>query len=195
MRGENVISISMKLNVDKVPRTRCLKTNRSFCVRVSALATTGMRLTRVPRRFMISMSKGFNLCGRLSTKKKNEAEKVYARVTCGANKVQASMDTQIRLFMPLGLLFLTHVRFVLVVNELDNGKPRVAVVNVVSEPRGVDDSELDLELAFFELSLDDFHFRELVQLLEMTLVVVFRRRQLSREKGVDERRFAQPGFT
>jgi len=104
---------------------------------------------------------------------------VNARVTCRTNEVEASMDTQIRLFVPLGLLLLTHVRFVLVVNKLDNWEPRVAVVNVVSEARGVDDGELDLELAFFELSLDYFHFRELVQLLEMTLVVVFRRGQLS----------------
>jgi hypothetical protein len=100
------------------------------------------------------------------------------------------MDTQIRLFMSLGLLLLAHVRFVLVINELDNWEPRVAVVNVVSEARGVDDGELDLELAFFKLSFDDFHFRELVQLLEMTLVVVFCRGQLSREKGVYERGFA-----
>ena len=120
---------------------------------------------------------------------------MYARVTCGTYEVEASMDTQIRLFVPLGLLLLTHVRFVLIVNKLDNWEPRVAVVNVVSEARGVDDRELDLELAFFELSFDDFYFCELVQLLEMTLIVVFRRGKLSREKGVDERGFAQPRFT
>ena len=45
-------------------RTRCLKVYRSFWVRVSALATTGMRLTRVPRRFMISMSRGLRLHSR-----------------------------------------------------------------------------------------------------------------------------------
>ncbi len=42
-------------------RTRCLKVNKSLCVRVSALAMTGMRLTRVPRRFIISMSSGLRL--------------------------------------------------------------------------------------------------------------------------------------
>ena len=40
---------------------RCLKTSRSFGVRVSAFAMTGSKLTRVPRRFMISISKGFKL--------------------------------------------------------------------------------------------------------------------------------------
>ena len=42
-------------------RTRCLKVNRSFWVSVSALAMTGIRFTRVPSRFMISMSSGLSL--------------------------------------------------------------------------------------------------------------------------------------
>lgn len=42
-------------------RTLCLKVLRSSGVSVSALATTGMRFTRVPSRFMISMSSGFRL--------------------------------------------------------------------------------------------------------------------------------------
>ena len=41
--------------------TRALNKARSFWVSVSALAITGIKLTRVPKRFMISMSKGFNL--------------------------------------------------------------------------------------------------------------------------------------
>ena len=49
--------------------------------------------------------------------------------------------------------------------------------------------------SFLELNLNDFNFRELIQLFEMTLVVVFRRGQLGREKGVDEHGLAQPGFT
>ena len=66
---------------------------------------------------------------------------MYARVTCGTYEVEASMDTQIRLFVPLGLLLLTHVRFVLIVNKLDNWEPRVAVVNVVSEARCVNNGQ------------------------------------------------------
>lgn len=43
------------------PLTLVLKAMRSCGVMVSALAMTGMRLTREPRRFMISMSRGFRL--------------------------------------------------------------------------------------------------------------------------------------
>ena len=45
----------------------------------------------------------------------------YSRVTSRADEVQASMDAQVNLVMPLGLLLLPHIRFVLVVNEVDDG--------------------------------------------------------------------------
>lgn len=37
----------------------------------------------------------------------------------------------------------------LVVNEVDDGCPRVTVVDVVSETGGIDDSEFSLELLLF----------------------------------------------
>lgn len=43
----------------------------------------------------------------------------------------------------------------LVIDELDNGGPRVGVVDVVAKSRGVDDSELDFELFLLELGFDD----------------------------------------
>jgi len=71
------------------------------------------------------------------------------------------------------LLFLTHVGFMLVVNEFDNGEPRVTVVDVVTKSRGVNDCELDLELTFLKLSLDNFDFSKLVELLVVASVVFF----------------------
>lgn len=53
------------------------------------------------------------------------------------------MDTEIDLVRTARLLFLQHVRLMLVVEELDDGLPRVAVVHVVAETRGVDDGEAD----------------------------------------------------
>ena len=91
---------------------------------------------------------------------------------CGTDEVQASMDTQIRFFAPLRLLFLTHIGLMLVVNELHDRKPRVSVVDVVAETRGVDDGELYLELLLFKLCLDYFNLGKLVELLVVTLGVV-----------------------
>jgi len=92
-----------------------------------------------------------------------------------ANKVQTSVDTKIGLLLALGLLLLTHVRFMLVVYEFDNREPGVTVVDIVAKARGIDDGQLDLELAFLKLGLDDLNLSELVELLVMTLAVVFGR--------------------
>lgn len=88
------------------------------------------------------------------------------------------MDPQIRLFIPLGLLLLTHVRLMLVVNEFDDGHPRVTVVDVVTEAGGINDSELDFELLLFKLCLDDLDLSQLVKLLVVPPVVVFGRGEL-----------------
>lgn len=64
-------------------------------------------------------------------------------MSCGADEVQAGVDTEINLILSTGLLLLKHVRLMLVVEELNNGHPGVAVVNVVTEAGGVDDGQSD----------------------------------------------------
>jgi len=85
------------------------------------------------------------------------------------------VDTKVGLLLALGLLLLTHVRFMLVVYEFNNGEPGVTVVDIVAKARGIDNGKLDFELALLKLGLDDFNLSELVQLLVMTLAVVFGR--------------------
>lgn len=80
----------------------------------------------------------------------------------------------------------------LVVNEVDDGRPRVAVVNVVAETRAVDDGELRLELLLLQLGLDDLDLGQLVELLGVATRVVLRRGQLSGEQRVNKRRLSQP---
>ena len=113
----------------------------------------------------------------------------------GSDEVETGVHPQVGLLVPLGLLLLAHVRFMLVVDKLDNGGPGVAVVDVVAKPGRVNDSELDLELLLLQLGLDDLDLGELVELLVVALAVVFRGRELGGEKGVDERRLPETGFT
>ena len=47
----------------------------------------------------------------------------HSRVTSGTDKVQASMNTKVTLVDSLGLLFLTHVGLMLVVDKVDDGYP------------------------------------------------------------------------
>lgn len=60
-----------------------------------------------------------------------------------ADEVQAGVNTQVDLVLAAGLLLLKHVRLVLVVEELDDGHPGVAVVNVVTEAGSVNDGQSD----------------------------------------------------
>lgn len=64
-------------------------------------------------------------------------------VSGGTDEVQAGVYTEVDLLLTLGLLLLQHVGLVLVVEELDNGLPRVAVVDVVAEARGINDGQTD----------------------------------------------------
>lgn len=57
------------------------------------------------------------------------------------DEVQAGMDTEVDLVDTAGLLLLQHVRLVLVVEEFDDRHPRVAVVDIVAEARGINDGQ------------------------------------------------------
>lgn len=67
----------------------------------------------------------------------------------------------------------------LVVEEVDDGRPAVAVVDVVTKAGRVNDSQLDLELLLLELSLDDVNLDCLVKLLGVTTSVVLASSKLS----------------
>ena len=116
-------------------------------------------------------------------------------MSSGPNEIQTRMNPQINLILSLRLLLLPHIRLMLVVDEVDDGRPRVSVVDVVAETGGVDDGELRLELLLLQFGFDDLDFGELVELLVVTLVVVLGRRELGGEERVDERGFAETGFT
>ena len=88
------------------------------------------------------------------------------------------MNAKVTLLAALGLLLLNHVRFMLVVNEVDNRRPRVPVVDIVAKARSVDDGELDLELLLLKLGLDYLDLSEFVELLMVATAIVFGRGQL-----------------
>jgi len=77
-------------------------------------------------------------------------------VASGPDEEQARMHTQVGLLSTLRLLLLPHVCFMLVVDEVDDWAPRVAVVDIITKSGSVNDGELDLEGLLLELGLDDF---------------------------------------
>jgi hypothetical protein len=64
-------------------------------------------------------------------------------VASRADEVQAGVYTEVDLLLALGLLLLQHVGLVLIIEELDDGLPRITVVDVVAEARCVNDSQTD----------------------------------------------------
>ena len=115
-------------------------------------------------------------------------------MTRRANKVQARVHAQVRLLHALRLLLLNHIRLVLVINEIDDGRPAVPVVDVVPEAGRVDDGELHFELLLLELGFDDLDVGKLVELLVVPAGVVLRRGELGREERVDQRRLSEAGL-
>lgn len=60
-----------------------------------------------------------------------------------SNEVQAGVDTEVDFVDTLWLLLLQHVGLMLIIQELNNWHPRVAVVDIVSKTWGIDNGKTD----------------------------------------------------
>ena len=74
----------------------------------------------------------------------------FEGVSSWANKVETAVHTHVAQLEALGLLLLTHIRLVLVINKVDNGHPAVAIVGIISKSRSVNHRQLDIELLLLE---------------------------------------------
>ena len=101
---------------------------------------------KVSRAQSISFGNDWNQIDSRAQSLHNFNVKGLESVASRADEVQASMDSQVNLLRPTGLLLLQHVGFMLVIKELDNGLPRVAVVDIVAKARGIDNSKADWTL-------------------------------------------------
>ncbi len=62
-------------------------------------------------------------------------------MTRGSDEIQACMNTEIDFGFSTGLLFLQHVRLVLVIQKLNDGHPRITIVHIVAETGGINDRQ------------------------------------------------------
>ena len=102
------------------------------------------------------------------------------------NKVQACMHTGVDEVAAVGLLLLTQVRLVLVVNKVDERDPAVAVIHIVAKAGRVDNREVHTELLFLQLGTDHIDLDSLVELRHMALRIVRSGRKLSAKECVDD---------
>lgn len=62
-------------------------------------------------------------------------------MSSGSDKVQAGMYTKVYFVDTARLLLLQHIGFMLIVQELNDWHPGVAVVDIVSKARGINNSQ------------------------------------------------------
>lgn len=95
------------------------------------------------------------------------------------------MHAHVRDVATLWLLLLPQVLLMLVVEELDERHPAVAVVHVVAEARRVNDRQVHLEPLLFQLRLDDVDVDCLAELLRVPVRLIPRLCELCAEEGID----------
>lgn len=82
----------------------------------------------------------------------------------------------------------------LVIKELNDWLPGVAVVDIVTKARSINDSQADLEELLLQLSLCDLNLHSLVNLLLVSAAVIGVVLDGGGEEGVDEGGLAQAGL-
>lgn len=67
------------------------------------------------------------------------------------------MNAQVTLLYTFWLLLLPHVKLMLVVDEVDDWSPRVAIIHIISETGGIDNRKFDFKRFLLQFSLDDIN--------------------------------------
>lgn len=76
-------------------------------------------------------------------------ETCNVRVPGRPDEEKTSMNPEVGLLTALGLLLLSHVGFMLIIDEVNDRSPRITVVDVVSKPGGINNGEFDFERFLF----------------------------------------------
>lgn len=134
-------------------------------------------------------------------------------VSRGSDEIQAGVYAEIDLVCAARLLFLQHVRLVLIVQEFNDGHPGITVVHIVTETRRVNDGKADcgvlashqgegtcgmcctFEELLLQLSLCNLNLHSLVDLLRMSSSVIGVVLDGGREKCVDEGSLSESRLT
>ena len=75
----------------------------------------------------------------------------------GSDEIQACMNAHVALFSTLRLLFLPHIDLMLVIHEINDRRPRVAVVHIISKTGSINYSQLYFEGLLLQFGFDNVH--------------------------------------
>lgn len=113
----------------------------------------------------------------------------------GLNEKHTSVDTVIHNIRAVDLVLAVQISIVTLLNIINNGPPRLIVVDKVTETRGVNNSQSKSDTGFLNIGADRLNGYRLGYYVKARSLSVLRRVQRSVKKSIDESRLSQARFT
>lgn len=95
------------------------------------------------------------------------------RVSCRFDEIKTCMYTHIHNTFTTGLLFLSHVVFMLIVNKVNDRNPAMTVIHIITKTRSINNGQLDLKHLFLQFSSGDLDLSSFGRDLCTSLIQVF----------------------
>ena len=117
------------------------------------------------------------------------------RVASRLNEKDASVDAVVDNVHTIDVVLGIQVSIETLLNVVDNGAPRLVVVDKVAESRSVDDSQAKTDTGLLDICADRLNGDSLGNDVQTRALALLGRVQRSVEESVDKGRLAQTGFT
>jgi hypothetical protein len=119
----------------------------------------------------------------------------FERVASGLNEEDASVDAVVDNVHAVDLVLGVEVRIIALLDVVDNGAPRLIVVDEVTEARSVDNSQTQTDTSLLNIGADGLDGDGLRNDVEARALALLGRVEGGVEESVDERGLAKAGFT
>jgi hypothetical protein len=117
------------------------------------------------------------------------------RVAGRLDEVDTRVDTVVDDVHAVDLVLGIEIGVEALLDVLDDGPPRIVVVDEVAETRGVDDRQAEADTVLLDVSADGLDVDRARGDLERRALALLRGVEGAVEQGVDESRLSETGFT
>ena len=117
------------------------------------------------------------------------------RVAGGLDEEDAGMDAVVDDVHAVNLVLSVEVGIETLLNVLNNGPPRLVVVDKVTEAGGVDNGQAQTDASLLNVGAEGLNLDGLGDDVEGGLLLLLGRVKRSVEEGVHKRRLSEAGFT
>lgn len=117
------------------------------------------------------------------------------RVAGGLDEEHAGMDPVVHDVHAVHFVLGIKVSIETLLNIINNGPPRLVVVNKVTKARGVNDGQAQTHASLLDIGANGLNSNRLRDDVKAGLLALLRGVERSVEEGVDKSRFSKAGFT